>query len=683
MRMVANRRDAYSDVNLTMRIRRALISRYIAPNDQPRTGTYIAPPFNRTSLAIRTAIGAPAEGVQHYATRVSSNAPDIEVTPLSAKDEVTVTVDRMAGEQERVDAQLWDEAGGRDVQWKWGWAASTGGVAYLLTLPRDADFGLPDRMYFDDTDDQVAFLRENGRLGPPIELPSGKMIYAEHGDVWAARRKEASKRRAVDGRSLFSLRVYPRDMVVRDYDGDGTSLKYAAIIEDVPFDACGPGSEIAMAWAKRAGKPRDDWSMYQLFLNKQGRIIGGIPQGIPLGSDYKRADHFTIIRYFDRMEYVIAIGAQNDVEGAVEVYRGEHGCRIGGVPACPVEEVAFYRADNNIPGNEFSTALEGVFALTPLLNQIMTLRSNVAAFNMIPRWVVELKDGSILRGEDGEPKIVNAEEVPGLDPQEAAAYEGTLKQLTITSDDSDRLLEIYLELLAKSLPAPVTTGVSGSSAPAWQVQQLIQQAQEKLRQPVDNFAQAVRRIIMRWHSWLRQLDTPIYFFAAPGKRRDARNVRGLIEFNPRDLTDAIMVRLQLDTPAERSVLVEQGRTLLAQGLITYEDFYRDYMGVQDSRQAVINMYVQQAVNHVMGVTPAPPGSEIQIIADGVRGALHYELLNTSPNYALANAREQAASAGQAGPGPMGVPGEGMAPTLPQQLGSNAPGFGETVPGVVA
>ena len=673
--MIAEQRRAYADVNTSMRVRRSLVSRVVNPADASRVGVYIPAPFNQTSLAIRTMIGEPAKAVQHYASRIAANRPEIECVPFTIKDTVSVTLDKRAGEQERLDAQLWDECNGRQIQWEAGWSMSVGGVAYILTMPRDADFGLPARDYYDATDEQVALLRSEGKIGP-LQERAGKLVYAEHGDVWAGRRKNAAKQRAVDGRSLFTMKVYSRDLCVRENDRDG--MKWWAGVEEIPFSRCGAGSDVGVAWAKTHGKKMDDWSMYGLFLDENRKVIGGIANGVPMGTTMRKADSFTLIRYFDREEYVIMVAAAGTVEGATEIYRGKHGCRIGGVPAVPVEEIAFYRTDSDIPGCEFSTALEQIFALVPLINQIETLRSNAGAFNLIPRWVVELKDGTVLRGLDGEPKIVNAEQVPGLNPQEAASYPGTLKQLTISTSDTDELLKVYLEQLANAMPAPVTAGVSGSSAPAWQVQQLIQQSQETLRQPVDNFARSVQRIIQRWHGWMRQLDTPVYLFAAPGSRKGARTVRGLIEFDPKDLTDAINVTQQLDTPSERSVLVEQGRSLLAQCLITYEDFFRDYMKVQDARQAVIDMYAQQGVNATMP-------SLIQTAAAAVQGEITYELLNTSPNFALASARQMAAQAQQPAVGPdgqpvqpeggqvpggepMAVPGAGMAPTLDQQSG---------------
>jgi hypothetical protein len=205
-----------------------------------------------------------------------------------------------------------------------------------------------------------------------------------------------------------------------------------------------------------------------------------------------------------------------------------------------------------------------------------------------------------------------------------------------------------------------------------------------------------------WHDWMRDLDVPIYFFAAPGSRRSRREFRSLIEFDPKNLTDSIVVAQELDTPGERTIRVQQGIELLKGGLIDYQKFFEEYDKTEDSRQAVIDMYVQQVVTYVMsGIlppganpNPQPGGVEpiIKVVADSVRGAVNYALLNESPNYAIATAEQmvqqsqsmrpsetgEAAQFGQGG-GPSGganvayssgvvQPGMGMSADLSQTLG---------------
>jgi hypothetical protein len=580
---------------------------------------------------------------------------------------------------------------------------SVGGVGYYLCLPRDAAFGLPDRIYYEDkTDDEIAALKRDGKLtSSKIPHPAtGQLIYAEGADVWKARRKEAAKRQCISGTSLFNVRAYPRDMVLRELDDDG--VKWACIIEEIPGTALGEGSELAISAARQGNAtdkgrvPEDDVALFGLFKDEKGQIVGGVGHGGPLHTMWNRDGIFTLLKFFNRTEQVILVASQGNIDGAREIYRGRHGCTVAGVPTCPVVEVPFMRTDVDSPGMEFSTPLSQVFGIAPPMNQILTLASNATVYNELPRWVIELKDGSVLRGADGEPVTISQADVPGLDPKEATAWPGTLKQLTIDTASGEKMFEIYTALMEKYMPSPVTAGVSGTNSAAWQVRQLIQQAQETLRQPVDNHAAAVGDIIKMMHGWLRDLDVPVFFFAAPGHRKNKRSVRGLIEFDPKNLTDSIMVTQELDSPEEQTVRIQVGIEQYQAGLITLEDYYRDYAKTEDPRQSVIDYYVAQVVAYVMsgklpeGANPQNPTQPvIQIVADGVRGMVNYSLLQQSPNYAIAQAEQIAAQAQQQGQqqpqggnvaGAQGVvqPGLGMSPTLNGQLGAN-PALGTTGP----
>ena len=692
--------SAQQDVNTQLRVRRALINRFNMGVQDSQLGTLLPPPFQKTTLAIKTMIGAPMEAAQHYVSRIAGNRPDFKVEPLSSKSEVGVTVERYAGEQERLMAARWEQADGREAQNACAWAMTVGGVGYYLTLPRDASFGLPDRLYFEDSD-ETALLVKLGKLSPAKrQTRHGQVVYAESGDVWAARRKDAAKQNAVDGLSMYTLRAFPRDMVLRERDADG--IKWACIVEEISGDKIGPGSELAKSAAKMDGIASEDIDRFGLIWDN-GRIIGGISNGTP--AEVVTANTtFTLTRFFTREEQVVMVGGSGGMRGGRIVYRGEHGCTVQGIPTCPVVEVPFMRTDTEVVGHEFATPLSQVLAYVPLINQIETLRSNATAYNLLPRWVVELQDGSILRGEDGEPIIVSQEATPGLDPSQAAAYPGKLRQLTIETADSDELLKIYLEQLMTAMPSQAAQGQGGSSEAAWHAHQMIQQSQQNIRQPVDNHAHAARTIQQMWNGWDRQLDVPVYFFASSSTRSGSRRSRSLIEFDPAHLTDSISVSQELDTPEDAVVRIQVGMQQLGAGLIDDETYYSEWAKVQDSRQAVIDKYVQQVVNHVMGGVPAAPGSVIAIVADSVRGRLTYQLLQQSPNFAIASAEQAVLQAGMAGqpyaaqpspsggaqpqpsagpqPAPSGgpataagirAPGIGMAPTLAGQLGSAIPG----------
>lgn len=688
IRLLTDQRMRHQETITRMRVRRLLINRDIAAMGTNETGTLLPPPFEKTSLAIRTMLGETAKAVQHYVSRIAANKPEVSVVPLMMRDNVSVAAQRKAGLQERFDNTLWEENGGDAAQQQCAWAQTVGGAGYYLTLPRDATFGLPDRLVFEhETDDEIEALRQHGKLSPvQRKLPSGKMVYVEAADVWAARRKQAAQQWA--GRQLFSLKAYPRDMVLREKDADG--IKWAAIIEQIPGDLLAPGGDLARAAERMDGQLYP----YGLIRDSSGAIIGGISNGQPPESQHY-AGFYNLIRFFTREEQIIMVSGAGSVDGAKVVYRGKHGCTVQGVPTCPVVEVPFQVTDSYTPGQEFATPLEQVFAYVPIINQILTLRSNASAYNLLPRWVVELRDGTTLRGEDGEPQMVAQDTVPGLDPSQAAAYPGTVKQLTIETESTDDVLEFLVNRLESVMPAPVMSGVSGTSAPAWQVHQLIQQGQMNSQPAVNNHADAVSLVVQMWHGWLRQLDVPVCFYSAPGARKERATFKALLEFDPKDLTDSILVSQELTTDEEAVVRVQVGLEMRAAGKLTDEEYYRDYARKQDVEQAIIDQEVQKVYDHVIGGIPAPPGSVIQIVADGVRGQLNYQLLQMSPNYAIASAEAMAmqatqtmstAGAPQGGEFPsdsgqpnvadkagVSVPGMGQAPTLSGQLGGNRPG----------
>ena len=698
--MLREARPAHDRTVKRSRVRRNLVLR-VNDQDEEAMGTFVPSPFDQSRLILKTVIGEAAKGAQNIASRLSSNTPKVAVSPTTTRQEISKTVDRTAGEQERLDMQLWEESGGRQEQWVWGFNQSTDAVAYALTLPRDADFGLPDRIYYDpESDEEIQALRKEGKVTSfKTKAPGGKLTYAEPGDVWSARRKNASKYRAEAGRSLFTLQTYTRDMVMVWRDRDG--IKAAAIIEEIPATDCYPGEELPVAMARKNGVPEDDVGFYGIWCDSNGRIVGGIERGGPPDSDWMRPNTFTLVRFFTRIEQVVMVTkTQGAWDAATEVYRGKHGANKQGNPWCPVIEIPMMRTGSNVPGFEFTTPMEPVFAYAPLINQLLTILSNAATFNGIPRWVIETKDGSTLRGEDGEPKMLAADEfVPGLSPDEATAVEGSLKQVLIDTKTMQDTLNMYIDRLLQSLPAPVTNGESGASAAAWQVRQLIQQSQEALRQGVDNQAAAVKDIIQLWHGWMRSLDVPIYFFPAPGRRANARSQRNLIEFDPKNLTDSFTVKQELDTAADATVLLQQGVNLHQSGYIDDEEFYEDYARAQDVREAVKRRYKQQLKQYwwTGALPPLPDGAQmseipmVKVLGDALRGRVFYELINRIPQVADQMASDMATQAQQqtamqgmnqqqapmggsvTEPAGMQVPGMGMASSLEQTLGTNVPG----------
>jgi hypothetical protein len=676
-----------------MQVRRALIARVITGNVGGNgTGTNVIAPFDSSAMVIRSMLGEPSKAVQHYAGRLSSNQPTITVTPITTHPDLTKRLDRVAGEQERLDAELWAEAcavgGGRGEHQRAAEAMVVGGAAYLLVMPRDLVFGLPDRIYHSDiTDDEVAALRASGKLSPQ-QVPhpkTGQLVYAEAGDVWAARRKESLKAQKVSGRGLFMVRSFPRDMVLREKDAAG--MKWWAATETVPQSTFGAGSDWARAAARRDSTFTGDADRYQLMLNDRGQVTGGITTGGPPGAT-TNSQAFTFITYVDREEIVYLVAGQNDVEGR-EVWRGKHGCTVQGQPECPAIEIPCIRGDIDTPDYEFLSPLDPLFAVIPNVNQFLTMRSNIAVYNATPRFVSENSTGSPLRGDDGEPVNVQSAPTPGLNPEEIAAYPGTVKQLTIDASDLDRAIELMFTRIDGYMPAPVTQGAAGASAPAWQVHQLIQQAQENLRQPADNLAYGIHQALLRMHGWLRTLDMDVYFWAAPGHRKDKRETRGLIEFDPKDITDSISVKIELDAPEDRIVIDQVWQAKLKDGLCTREQYF-EMTGAQDARQSTIDSYAQMVADSLLLLPQQGQpqlGPVLEMVAKRVMGRLAVELPQWSPNAARATAQDMAMGARAQVAGQMQPP-TGMTPPAPVQPAAAGTGnlslanaAGAAVPGV--
>lgn len=684
-----------SDVSLQMKTRRMFTTPDRDAWNSAATGTLIPHPFNEAPMTVRTLIGAGTKAVYIATSRLTANQPDIAVIPLSATSSLSATIGKLAGEQERLDNQMWYENGGGDAQWQAAWAKSIGGAAFWLTLPRDADFGLPDREYYDEDDDALNVLRAAGKISavPYGATETGKLVYAEHGDVWAARRKEASQQRAMDGRSLFTLSTYPRDMVLKERDRESKDLKWAAIVEEIPVSDCVPGSDYALSLAKANGidvASQDSWGIFWDAEHK--KIIGGISRGGPLNSQQGVYDAFTLIRRFDREEMVILVAPRGSIYGATEIYRGPHGCKVQGQPSCPVVEDPFYRTDVSVTGKEYATALDPVFKWLAPINQMMTLKSLVALYNSTPRLVGKLNAGADLSDDDGQPIGGNSAPAPGMDASEIAWYPGEVTQLLIRDESMLDTLKLCLEQLEAVMPS-LGSDASGADAPGWALQMRIQEQQEPYREPVRNTCQAITGIIQRWHGWMKQLDTPICFFAAPGSTKGKRESRGLIEFDPKNLVDSIRVTQDVSTPSEATVRIQIGMQQWQAGLIDDEEYYDKYAREQDSREAVIRRWVQIVTNYVMTGTlpPAVPGgvpggsAMVQIVADAVRGAVHYEMVQKDDNYAIAVA-EQLVQQGNQQQMPTGegnvadaagvrVPGMGMSTTLDGQLGGAAPNAG--------
>lgn len=687
----------FAPIQLRTRIKRALLRlgerSTMAEN---WTGTMLPVPYDQSTLALRPIIGEVAEAVQYYASRFASNPPTVEVMPLTVIDKMTDRLDKLAGKQELFDAVLLDSMGigteHRRNQRKAAMAQAITDAAYYVLLPREFTFGVPAREYY--SDEEAAVLKAAGKKLAPVRTERG---YGEHADDWKARKQKRNRDAAQSALGYFDLQVYPRDMVMKGRDSAG--LKWVAIVEHIPADDCGPGSELARSWVRaNMGKrvdgrevTRDDESLWGLHKDSRGRIIGSIEQGGPPTAGYTRSGDWTLIRYLDRSELVYLITGGNGVDGGQEIYRCEHGATDQGQPVCPVFEVPAVRTDIESMGSEFIGPMSQVFAYAPLINQLETLFSAASVWNSTPRFYVQLSDGSILRDDNGQPKFFDSAPVPGTDASQIGAYDGEIHQLTVETATIEALLPVYLAQLASAMPNKAATGDAGSSGAAWLAQQNIQQSQLTIAEPVENHKEAVGSILRVAHDYLRKnFDTPLYFFQIPAMSNEHRAGRGLVEFDPADLTDSFAIQQSLDTPEERTVALQIGNELAALGRINDREYFSTYMRVRDAREAIISMDQQRLVNAwKMGPAAAgiAPDSGMYQFLQMLTANVQYEMTQISPAYALSQARgmAQAAQQSMVPPGdpnnPGGTPMDadgGMGGGVAEAAGIRRPGVGMPV-----
>ena len=619
-----------------LRIRRLLMELSF-DKDLVGTGLVIPPPFDKSKLVLPTMIGDGLREVQRWQARIAANQPVVNVYPLSLSSDVPQRVQAKAGEQERLHAAQWEAHGGQSSQMKVAFSQAWGRCGYYLTLPRDITWGLPQRtMYEELSNEDVEALKRNGKIVPEPE--DGKWL--ESGSSWLDRRKQASYNRAVSGDSLFHLEAVSPDRVMVRRDRAG--IKWAFIVEQVPSSNYGAGSEIARSAAKLDGLEGADLDKYGLYQDKAGKIVGGVTKG----AEWSEGGYWTQIMFLTRDEVYFLVASGNDAQGGKLVYHARHedGC-------VPLVEVPFNQTDSDIPGHEATSPLDIVFSQLPLMNQLETLLSNVTAYNTIPRWYIALPDGTMQ--EDPEdptrPWLITGDPVPGLDPKDFPAIRGEIKQLQIEGfGELVPLLQFYFERLDSQKLTAANAGAAGTAGPAWTMRQVIAQGQIDLQPAVDANARAVKQIHQIWVKRMRKLDVPVYCFSVPGHRSSGENTRGIIEFDPKDLVEAISVRQDSHTASDRVVLLQAGVELHQGGYIDDETFFEEYALKEDVDDAVLRKYVSMVSQAVLtgDNTRLLPGSVLFNVYQRVLGRTEMELLEQSPNAALVKAEEMAMSAQQ-------------------------------------
>lgn len=668
-----------------LRVRRLLIEMGTDALEDNATGVNVPAPFDESKIALQSMIGDPVKEVQRYVARIAANQPEFRVIPVALERRaVGKTVQDRAAEQERMHQAQWVMGGGASAQRQVAWNQVWARVGYYETLPDELSWGLPDRAYFDElTDDEIAELRRAGKA-VPVDNGEGER-YAEPADTWFERRRDAARGRAISGKGLFRVRSLPPDAVMARYDDLG--MRYAAVVLELPAADFMPGMDTAKRIAQylhySTGEiDRNDIERFGIvFDERRNRIVGGVDRGGEPGSQGRT--HFYLSRFYTRDEIYYYLSANNgDFSGGMVIWHQKHGAR-----RVPIVAVPFYETGSGEVGRQFSSPIEPIMAVAPLINQIETLLSNAAVYNGIPRWVIELDDGTFLADpETGEPRIFSSDPTVGLDPKDLQPIKGKVKQLTIETSTLLQLLLTYLEQLKDMKVPDSATGAGGQSGPAWTTRQQILQSQLDMDPAVSSNAAAVQEIITELHiPWLRTLDVPIYFVTAPGARHSPDDVRGLIEFDPADLTDGVQIRQDSNTASDRVVLQQAGLELLASGHIDQFEYYEKFALVEDPIEAIVRSDVAKLRSLVLfgDTSMVQPGSVLFNVAKAVQGQVFFRMLQESPNFALAVAEQmvqQAQAQPQAPQQQMLTAGGGGggAPRLAESQGIRQAGIGMPV-----
>ena len=657
-----------------MEVRRRLIERYRGAVNGAGVGTTIPRPYDKSELIIKHLDGRIVEGVQHYAARIAANAPQPVVPRVANTRRVAKNIEEKAAEQERLLSALWVSSRGPSRQYEIAWSQSWCRVGWYLTLPADASWGLPDRSYWSDLDDEtLARMRSDEYLSPE---PDDAGRWMESGGSWIKRRRVAAQQNAIDARPLFTLEAIPGDMMRWRFDLRG--LKYACSIAETPASDFGPGSDMMMDIARRNGLSEAEVGQFGIIV-QNGKITMGVTAGGELDSTQASAQStFNFIRFADRECIYYLVASVGQVSSAKLIWSAPHGA--GRVPFVPAPA---NRTDSRRPGNEYSCPMEQVFAIAPHVNQLYTLASNIAVNNGIPRWVTEVDEsGAILMDEKGDPKMTVAADLVGGDPAESQVIAGKLRQVVIDGSFVERQVDRLDALIDKAMPPDVTRGEGGTSGAAWAIRQLLSAAQADLEQPVSNHALAVKEIFEIWVRWLRLLDVSVYALSVPRSRGNMRAVRGLIEMDPADLVEGFEVVQSKDSASDRIVLQQHGNELLKAGLIDMRRYLEEYALEPDPTQAEKDLLKQKVKDIVLGVgPPAPPDTVLAQVVQAVHGRLFLAMMERSSNAVILQAELLAKQAQLSNPAQQGMTVSETPTNMQPESGNIAEANGMRQPGL--
>lgn len=673
----SGQRDA-GDRNARIAIRRALLFRDKQGHSDQELGINIPAPFDKSNLIIQFMSGTLMDGAQNIVAALTTNQPSFQVNRVTvAEKELSDRVlKHAAAEEASLNATLHEARRSGNHQQRIAWSQTVEGAGWYHSLPREATFGLPQRAYFEDaTDANIMRMIETGDAIWTTDPRDNERKPAESADLWAKRRMEDSKQRALDGKTIFHVESLPHRLVVPEYDGSG--LARGMILEEIPQQLLGPHTDIARATAKF--KQDDEFATLGITVNSDGNIV----KGIPPGDSRNAAKDNTVLfaRIFDREYMYYYVGSTGRPGQGAILWSSPH--NLGHVPLYPAPA---FTTDSRNTAQMFVPLLDGEFAFTPLINQAATLLSQAATYNAIPRYVIiRREDGvPILDERTGDPKIITHEQVIGMNPEQVAVvHGGELRQLKV--EDTGLLLSVlqfYLTQEQPTLPSAFETGSlsgAGASGPAWQTLLMQRAGSKQYEEAIEGHRQAIREMGSMWVQQLRYLNTKIFFLSAPERRKDGMSRRGLIELDTKTLSEDIQVRQSSTRAEERITLEQSGLVLREKGAINDYEMYDRYFEKDDPEAAAMDAHVQRVADGAFYGPSAliPEGSLAFDIAQAARGEAVERLLLRSPAFARSaaemslitpNAQQGSDSFNRGGGGPLNqvtgtrVPGSGMGTT---------------------
>lgn len=637
--IVQDLKTRYQQRDLKCEIWNALI---FGRDDDAKTGTYVPKPFDRSQLVIKTRFGDLVHDAQQLTAQITENqARVMVVTTNPYKREVSQRARENAAELERGLMGLDHAAGGEAVQEEVAWSQITMGCGAIVTYEQAAGWGLPERIFYDElSDDDLQ--REDWPEGRTAARDkNGRWRQAETADLWERRKAEA--RANVAGTSLFHLEAVPWDKLYVDEDKRG--IKCAVIIEEVPALNYGPESEMLKG---------TDFYEYGLIKGSGGSIVGGVSVGdVPESSSF--SESWTLHRIFTRDEVYHYVTPSGGVGNGIIVYATKHD--YGEVP---VYLAPFRRTGSGRPEERYVPGLKAAYALMPLVNQLATLMSNLAAYKGTPRLFVQMPDGQYAIDEaTGDPRTADPQ-LMGNDPSVTDLIDngGVLRSINeVLKDDGMMfsLLQFYVNRMDRVLAPPAATGNAAESGiPAWNTR-LNQQAHSRsLKAAVKNHASAKEGQFRNWIRTIRRRKETVGVLTVPGERGEEKGLRYFIEIDPETVTDSIRVFQDPNTMEERLTLEQVGAEKLAAGTITLRQYFEDYVGDDDPDARVRDLERERMLNALLPQVDA-------IILQIVQGQLPTFLADKSPNAAQAMASQLAAppTPGIAEAGGIRQPGVGM------------------------